>query len=170
MIVDVLKMGNPLLLQKSVLVEKNEFGARDLLQLIENLHETQIASGGVGIAAPQIGINKQVFIIEYYQKNITRYENVGDMPLTVIINPEIKVIGNTTDIFNEGCLSVPGLKGEVERSKSIYFRYYDQYGNVHEGEDSGFFARVFQHEYDHLMGVLYPMRMNDISKLSFIDA
>lgn len=169
MLQKVLKMGEPLLLQRSLPVEQSEFNSKELLQLIEDLIDTQKHHGGIGIAAPQIGVSKQVIVIEYYQKDITRYDNVGDMPLTVIINPQLEFIDDEKVAFSEGCLSVPGLRGVVSRNKMVKYKYYDQYGTLYSGQDDGFFARVLQHEYDHLMGILYPMRMDDISQLGFVD-
>lgn len=169
MLQKVLKMGEPLLLQKAMPVKPEEFNTSELDQLIEDLVDTQKHYGGVGIAAPQIGVGKQVVVIEYYQKDITRYANVGDRPRTVIINPQIEFIGEEIIALNEGCLSVPGLRGEVSRPQRISYVYYDQFGVKYDGVDDGFFARVLQHECDHLMGILYPMRMDDISKLGFVD-
>lgn len=169
MIHPIRKMGDPCLLMRSSEITAQEFNTPALLQLIEDLHDTQKHLGGVGIAAPQIGINKRLVIIEYYQAEITRYSDVGDCPLKVIINPEIILLDGEQSIFNEGCLSVPGLRGEVSRPQAISYKYYDQFGNVHQGEDNGLFARVMQHECDHLDGILYPMRMQDISKLAFVD-
>lgn len=169
MLQQILKMGDPRLLQKAARVDIAEFNTPELLQLIEDLIDTQKNAGGVGIAAPQIGVSKQVVIIEYYQKNITRYNNVGDRSLTVIINPELTFIDDEKVVFSEGCLSVPGLRGEVFRNKTVKYKYYDQFGQEYCGIDDSFFARVLQHEYDHLIGILYPMRMNDMSKLSVVN-
>ena len=163
-------MGAASLFEQARPVLDHEFNQPELFKLIENLTDTQRASGGVGIAAPQIGVNLRVVVIEYAEKNITRYANVGDCRHTVIINPVIELLDNELVAFNEGCLSVPGLKGEVWRAKSIRFSSYDQFGGLHQGIDDGFFARVLQHECDHLDGVLYPMRMTDLRKLAFIDA
>lgn len=169
MIHPIRKMGDPCLLTRSAEITATEFSSPSLLQLIQDLQDTQKHLGGVGIAAPQIGVNKRLVVIEYYQAEITRYNDVGDCPLKVIINPEISFITSEQSTFNEGCLSVPGLRGEVSRPRAISYKYYDQFGNVHLGEDDGFFARVMQHECDHLDGILYPMRMQDISKLAFVD-
>jgi len=162
-------MGDPCLLKVSDNIETHEFGSQELFDLIQDMEDTMHHLGGVGIAAPQIGINKQVVIIEYFQKDITRYENVGDCPRRVIINPKITQFGDEETTFNEGCLSVPGLRGEVTRPKAIRYEYHDEFGKYYHGEDDDFFARVMQHECDHLQGILYPMRMRDISKLAFVD-
>ena len=169
MIVPIRKMGEACLLIRSSEVTTDEFNQPELLQLIEDLHDTQKHLGGVGIAAPQIGVNKRVVLIEYYQRDITRYSDVGDCPLRVIINPEIQFLSDESSTFNEGCLSVPGLRGEVSRPVGISYKYYDQFGQLHQGEDTGLFARVMQHECDHLDGILYPQRMQDLRKLAFID-
>lgn len=166
----VLKMGHPVLLKRADELKDHEFNSPELLQLIQDMQDTQRHHGGVGIAAPQIGVSKRILLIEFYQKDITRYNGMEDCPLKVIINPEITSIGVEESIFNEGCLSVPGLRGEVSRPLAISYRYYDEFGSLHEGQDDGIFARVLQHECDHLDGILYPMRMQDISKLAFIDA
>lgn len=169
MIKPIRKMGDPCLLKVSDLVTTEEFGSQGLFDLLTDMEDTMRHLGGVGIAAPQIGINKQVVIIEYYQKDITRYQDVGDCPRRVIINPVIKAITEEEEPFFEGCLSVPGLRGEVSRPKSIEYEYFDENGNLHKGADGGFLARVMQHECDHLQGVLYPMRMKDMSTLAFIN-
>lgn len=170
MILPILKMGHPTLLQVAKPVEQHEFGTPALLSLIEDMRETQHAANGIGIAAPQIGISKRLVVIEFPEGVNPRY---GDMPaqkLTVIINPELEFISDEVSDFAEGCLSVPGLRGIVTRPKALRYKYYDQYGILHHGENEGLFARVLQHECDHLDGILYPMRMDDISKLGFIDA
>ena len=169
MIVPIRKMGDPCLLVCSSEVAVGDFNQTELLQLIQDLRDTQHHLGGVGIAAPQIGINKRVILIEYYQRDITRCANVGDCPLRVIINPEIEFLTDEHAVFNEGCLSLPGLRGEVSRPIGIAYKYYDQFGVLHSGEDFGFFARVMQHECDHLDGTLYPFRMQDLRSLAFID-
>ena len=169
MLVPVLKMGTPSLLERSVEIATDEFNSPELLNLIQDLIDTQQHHGGVGIAAPQIGVNKRVLIIEYAQTEISRYADIGNCQRKVIINPQLTVLNEVRCSFNEGCLSLPGLRGEVVRAQTIKYQYYDQFGSLHQGEDDGFFARVMQHECDHLDGILYTMRMHDISKLSFLD-
>lgn len=164
----VLKMGNPLLFKKSEPILAHEFGSQSLKDLVQDLEDTRLHYGGLGIAAPQIGVLKQVVIIQYDADN-SRYQNMGDCPLTVIINPTINVIGDETSTFMEGCLSVPGLKGEVIRPSKIKYEYFDLDGNKISGEDDGFFARVIQHECDHLQGLLYPMHITNFTKFGFID-
>lgn len=168
--VEIKQIGDPCLLAKSVPITESEFGSAELLQLIQHLRDTQKAAGGVGIAAPQIGVNKRVIVIEYYQHEITRYSDTGDCDFTVIINPELTIIGDEVSVFNEGCLSVRGFRGRVTRPKSIGYKYYDEFGVPQQGCDSGFFARVLQHEYDHLEGILYPMRLIAGQTLEAVDA
>lgn len=169
MIVPIRRMGDPCLLMPSTPIAENEFNSVELLELIQNLRDTQQHLGGVGIAAPQIGINKRVVLIEYYQKDIVRYADVGDCPLKIIINPEVIPLESKIVSFNEGCLSLPGLRGVVNRPAKIAYKYFDQFGVEHRGEDDRFFARVMQHECDHLDGILYHLRMDDLRTLSFID-
>jgi peptide deformylase len=123
MIYPIRKMGDPCLLMRSSEITAEEFNSPALLQLIEDLQDTQKHLGGVGIAAPQIGINKRLVVIEYYQAEITRYSDVGDCPLKVIINPEILLLDGEQAIFNEGCLSVPGLRGEVSRPHLLHDKF-----------------------------------------------
>lgn len=161
-------MGNKLLLKVSQPVLPHEFGSEWLKELITDLHDTMLYHDGVGIAAPQIGVSKQVFIIEYDPSN-PRYENIGGRSLTVVINPVITPVGDEMSTRAEGCLSVPGLRGEVTRNVSVKYEYFDFDGRKVVGEDSGFFARVLQHESDHLQGVLFPMRITDFSTFAFIE-
>ncbi len=168
MLKEILKMGNPLLLQQSQPILPHEFGSQELQDIIQDLQDTRLYYSGLGIAAPQIGILKQIIIIEYSNDN-ERYKNIDNCPLTIVINPTIKVVGSDTYSFAEGCLSVPGLKGEVTRHSTISYQYFDFYGNKVEGENNGFFARVMQHECDHLQGILYPMKITDFSKFGFIE-
>lgn len=169
MILPIYKMGAECLSKVASAVTEAEFASVELSEIIANLHDTLVESGGVGIAAPQVGISKRILLIEYQQAKITRYANVGNCPLKIIINPKIEYIGNEYLAFNEGCLSLPYLRGEVIRHKTIKYQYFDQFGVLCHGEDDGFFARVLQHELDHLDGILYPMRMHDISKLAYVD-
>lgn len=167
--VEIKQIGESCLVEKSTPVLENEFGSAWLLQLIQDLHDTQKFAGGVGIAAPQIGVNKRVIVIEYYQRDMTRYNDTGDCDFTVIINPELTILDDGVSVFNEGCLSVRGFRGKITRPVNVAYKYYDQFGNLHEGSDNGFFARVLQHEYDHLEGILYPMRLVDGEQLETVD-
>ena len=159
----VLKMGDPLLLQVAQPVTK--FDTPELQVLLEDMHDTMIAMSGAGLAAPQIGVSKQVVVFGFKQN--ARYPEADEVPYTVLINPEITPLGNEEEEGWEGCLSVPGLRGMVPRYKRIRYTGFDQSGKPIEREVEGFHARVVQHECDHLHGILYPMRIRDFRKFGF---
>ncbi|MBM3115181.1 peptide deformylase [Jeongeupia naejangsanensis] len=161
----VLKMGSPSLLQRSELVA--DFDTPELHALIDDLFDTMRATNGVGIAAPQIGVNLQVVIFGFDAS--PRYPDAAPVPQTVLINPEITLLGDDEELGWEGCLSVPGLRGEVPRHVRIRYRGFDQYGETIAREVSGFHARVVQHECDHLWGVLYPQRIRDMTRFGFTE-
>jgi len=176
---EVLKMGNPTLRVKCDLVDPKEISTPEFKQLIQDMFETMDAEEGIGIAAPQIGINKQVAIIGIPHEN-SRYpesedleadkeEDESDFEIVVVINPKITVIDPTLRGFWEGCLSVPGLRGYVERPSAIKVEFLDLEGNAQVIETNTFAATVFQHEIDHLEGVLYVDHVQDKSKLAFMD-
>lgn len=156
-------MGDPRLLQKSEAV--TDFSSPDLQCLIQDMLDTMEDAQGAGLAAPQIGILQQVVIFGV-EKN-ERYPDAEIIPRTVLINPKIEVLSNTTQSYWEGCLSIPGMRGLVDRPDHIRYSGFDQNGNVVEREVTGFHAIVVQHECDHLNGILYPMRMQDLSKFGF---
>ncbi len=162
----ILKMGDPRLLRQSKPI--TEFGTPELQALIDDMFETMAAADGAGLAAPQIGVPLQVVIFGF-EKN-TRYPEAFDVPRTILINPVIRPIGEEIEEAWEGCLSVPGMRGVVPRWAKVHYEGFDQYGQKVESDATGFHARVVQHECDHLKGILYPMRMNDLSLFGFIDA
>ena len=159
----VLKMGDPDLLRVSTPVQL--FGTAELHGLIEDLWETMAEQGGVGIAAPQIGVDKRVVVFGLEESE--RYPEAPPVPPTVLINPEIEPLG--TDMVDgwEGCLSVPGMRGVVSRHFRIRYAGYDANGRRFEREVEDFHARVVQHECDHLDGILYPMRIEDMRLFGF---
>jgi peptide deformylase len=161
----ILKMGDPRLLQKSEVV--TDFSSPELKQLIQDLLDTMQAAQGAGLAAPQIGIMKSVVIFGVEQNE--RYPDAESVPLTILINPKIEVLTGTTQSYWEGCLSIPGMRGLVERPNHIRYTGSDQFGNLIEREATGFHAIVVQHECDHLEGYLYPMRMKDMSQFGFCE-
>jgi peptide deformylase len=165
MIRDVLKMGDPRLLQRSREIEA--FGTPDLLALIHDMRDTMAHLSGAGLAAPQIAVPLRVVIFGV-QKN-SRYPDAGEVPDTVLINPVIEPLDHEMEEGWEGCLSVPGLRGVVPRHLRIRYCGFDERGNRIDRVAEGFHARVVQHECDHLDGVLYPMRMKDLSRLGFVD-
>ena len=159
----VLKMGDPDLLQASEPVK--DFDTSELNELIEDLWETMEAEGGVGIAAPQVGVPQRVVV--FGLEHSERYPEAPAVPRTVLINPEIKPIGNDAVDGWEGCLSVPGMRGVVPRFLRIRYSGYNEKGERFEREVEDFHARVVQHECDHLDGILYPMRIQDMRLFGF---
>ena len=164
MIRPILKMGSPSLLVPSRPVTR--FDTPDLHALVTDLEDTMAAADGAGIAAPQIGINLQVVIFGTGAPN-PRYPDAPVVPRTVLVNPVITPLGEDEEEGWEGCLSVPGLRGMVPRASRIRYAGYDPLGQAIEREVDGFHARVVQHECDHLWGILYPMRIRDMSKFGF---
>ena len=159
----VLKMGEKSLLEKSKSVE--DFGTRDLDSLINDMWDTIAAEDGAGLAAPQIGVNLRVVIFGY--EDGARYPDAPPVPQTILVNPSITALSDQMEEGWEGCLSVPGMRGLVPRHSDIRYNGFDQKGNPIEREVSGFHARVVQHECDHLDGILYPFRIEDMRYFGF---
>ncbi|MBC1260758.1 peptide deformylase [Synechococcus sp. BSF8S] len=161
----VLRLGDPRLRKMSLPVTR--FGTPDLLALITDLRDTMAARDGAGLAAPQIAVPLRVVIF-----GITvnpRYPDAHPIPETVLINPEITPIEKERDFGWEGCLSVPGLRGQVSRWRRVHYRGFDSEGHLIERSVDGFHARVVQHECDHLDGVLFPDRLEDTRAFGFTD-
>ena len=165
MIRAVLKMGDPRLLEKSQPVEA--FGTRELRELIADMRDTMADLNGAGLAAPQIGVALRVVI--FGVKRNPRYPDAEEVPDTVLINPVITPLGDEMEEAWEGCLSVPGMRGVVPRFKRLRYRGFDESGNPIDRSVEGFHARVVQHECDHLDGILYPMRIRDMSQFGFVE-
>ena len=164
MIKPILKMGEPSLFEASQKVPR--FDTPELHALLADLRDTMKAANGAGIAAPQIGVNLQVVIFGADDIN-PRYPDAPKIPKTVLINPVITHLTEETEDSWEGCLSVPGMRGLVPRITRIRYAGFDERGNAIEREAEGFHARVVQHECDHLWGVLYPMRVRDMTKFGY---
>lgn len=161
----VLRMGDPVLYQ--VAEKVTEFDTPELHALIQDMHDTMTEMNGAGIAAPQIGVSLQVVMFGV-GKN-PRYPDAEEVPFTILINPELIPVGNEEEDGWEGCLSVPGMRGIVPRFLHLRYKGFDPQGNVIDRTVSGFHARVVQHECDHLFGILYPMRIRDLTKFGFND-
>lgn len=161
----ILRMGEPLLYRIAEPVAA--FGTDELRQLIADMFDTMAAAGGVGLAAPQIGVGWQVVIFGFDKSE--RYPDAGSVPQTILINPLITPLGNEEELGWEGCLSVPGLRGEVPRYTRIRYQGFDPEGNAIDRTVDGFHARVVQHECDHLIGRLFPSRMRDFARFGFTD-
>ncbi len=159
-ILKIAKMGHPLLLQKAK--EVRDPTSPEIKKLVNDMFDTlnDLGGSGVGLAAPQVHISLQIVIFEAANENETS--------LITLINPKIEVLTKETSIDWEGCLSVPGLRGQVSRPNKIKYTGLDMEGNKIETIAEGFNARVVQHECDHLFGVLYPQRMKDLSSLQFV--
>ena len=169
----VIRMGHPTLRVKADPVGSEEINSDEFKTLVKNMFDTMEAEDGIGIAAPQIGVSKQVAIVGLPKDN-PRYPDVeldqdDSFEILVVINPKITILDNETMGFWEGCLSVPGLRGYVERPKKISVEYLDLNGDSQKKEISGFGATVFQHEIDHLEGILYVVRIKDKTKLAFAE-
>ena len=158
-------MGDPRLLEVSRPVER--FDTPELHALIQDMHDTMQSLNGAGLAAPQIGVNLQVVIFGVGHN--PRYPEAQEVPYTVLINPKLSPAGDDMEEGWEGCLSVPGMRGMVPRFKHLHYQGVDQYQNPIDRLVTGFHARVVQHEVDHLLGVLYPMRITDMRQFGFTE-
>ena len=163
---EILKMGDERLLRVAKPVAQFDTDAVHLL--VSDMFDTMHAVNGAGLAAPQIGVDLQLVIFGTDAPN-PRYPDAPPVPRTVLLNPVITPIGDVEQSDWEGCLSVPGLRGIVPRWAKIRYQGFDQYGDPIDRTVDGFHARVVQHECDHLIGKLYPMRVRDFSKFGFTD-
>ena len=163
---DILKMGDARLLRVADAVQV--FDTPQLHDLIADLRETMAAVNGAGLAAPQIGVNLQLVIFGGTALN-PRYPDRPQVPPTVLINPVITPLGEAEEEDWEGCLSVPGLRGVVPRWSHIRYTGFDEKGQPIDRTVDGFHARVVQHECDHLVGKLYPMRVRDFTRFGFTE-
>ncbi len=161
---EILKMGDERLLRVAPPVIKFDTDALHLL--ISDMFDTMRAASGAGLAAPQIGVDLQLVIFGTDEAN-PRYPNAPLVPRTVLLNPVITPLRAGEEEDWEGCLSVPGLRGMVPRYTHINYTGFDQYGDVIDRTVEGFHARVVQHECDHLIGKLYPMRIRDFTQFGF---
>ena len=156
-------MGDPRLLRVAKPVQA--FGTPALQTLIADMFDTMRSVNGAGLAAPQIGVDLALVIFGSRQN--PRYPDAAEVPETVLLNPQITPLGDAEEEGWEGCLSVPGLRGVVSRLARIRYSGFDPEGRPIEREAEGFHARVVQHECDHLVGVLYPMRVRDFTRFGF---
>jgi peptide deformylase len=166
MIREILKMGDPRLHRVARTVEDAQDPA--LKSLIADMYETMHAAKGVGLAAPQIGVDLRLMIFGFDAN--PRYPDALPVPVTTLINPWLEKLTEETEDGWEGCLSVPGMRGMVPRATGIRYGGILEDGSEIEREVQGFHARVFQHEFDHLDGVLYPQRIRDMTQFGFIEA
>jgi peptide deformylase len=160
---EILKMGDPRLLRIAKPVER--FDSSELHGLIADLLDTMRAANGAGLSAPQIGLDLALVIFGFDHN--PRYPDAPPVPLTVLINPNVEPLSTDEAEGWEGCLSVPGMRGVVPRWAHIRYRGRDASGAAIEREAQGFHARVVQHECDHLIGKLFPMRVRDFTRFGF---
>ena len=163
---EILKMGDPRLLRVAQPV--TDFDTDALHLLVSDLFDTMAAVNGAGLAAPQLGVDLQLVVFGSNDRN-PRYPDRPIVPVTVLCNPVITPLGDAEDEDWEGCLSVPGLRGIVPRFTKIRYTGFDPYGDAIDRTVEGFHARVVQHECDHLIGKLYPMRMRDFTQFGYTD-
>jgi peptide deformylase len=169
-ILKIARMGHPVLARRADAVA--DPAAPEIRRLVADMVETMSDANGAGLAAPQVHVPLRIVVFQAPADRsdagaaqAERYDQTA--PLTVLINPEIEIVGRETETGWEGCLSVPGLRGLVERPAQIRYRGIDAEGRVVSRTAKGFHARVVQHECDHLDGILYPQRMRDLSRLIF---
>lgn len=162
----LLKMGDPRLLRVAQPVQ--QFNTPQLQALLQVMRDTMLHANGAGLAAPQIGVDLQVVIFGSDEPN-PRYPDAPVVPRTVLINPTLTPLDEVQEEGWEGCLSVPGLRGVVPRFKRLRYQGFDEMGSAIDRTVEGFHARVVQHECDHLIGVLYPMRVKDFSQFGFTE-
>lgn len=166
MIRPVLRMGDPRLWQTSRPV--GEFNTAELNELLQDMRDTMAHLNGAGLAAPQVGVPVRVVIFGVTAN--PRYPDIEPVPDTVLINPVLTPLSGEEEEGWEGCLSVPGMRGWVPRFAKLRYSGYDERGRRFQRDVEGFHARVVQHEVDHLDGILYPMRIRDLTKFGFNEA
>lgn len=164
---EIIRMGHPALRDAAKPFPKEEIGSKKFQDLVTDLKDTLAATGnGIGLAAPQINASFRVAVIDIPDP-VTRYGPVTPLPFTVYVNPTISVLDEAARGYWEGCLSVPSMMGFVERPQHIKVEYLDDTGRAKSIELKGFLATVFQHEFDHLDGILYVDRLKDTRLFSF---
>ena len=161
----ITRMGNPVLRQVAQDISKEYLKTDEFSQLLIDLKDSMDHYGGIGIAAPQIGVSLKVAIIQL--EGFNRYGQEINLPLTAFINPKIEYLDQTEQGFWEGCLSVPGLRGFVERPSKVKVTYLNPAGEEKVIIADGFLATVLQHELDHLFGVIYIDRIKDTKLITY---
>ena len=172
-ILKISRLGHPILLKKAKPV--NDILAKEVQKIVFDMTETMLDAKGIGLAAPQVHINKQIIIFrtlkeeEEEKEGEKEKEKEKEVNITVLINPKIIKISDETDDAWEGCLSIPGMLGLVKRFSEIKYEGYDIQGNLIQKKVNGLNARVVQHEFDHLLGILYVSRLADPKAFGFAD-
>ncbi|MDH5654302.1 MAG: peptide deformylase [Spirochaetia bacterium] len=165
----ILRAGHPLLREVSQQVPPEEIRSQEIKKLIRDMFDTMDAANGVGLAAPQIGVLKRIVVAGFDRSD--RYPELKErkMEFRVMINPEIKILNGDYEGFWEGCLSVPDMRGYVERIRNIQIQWFDEKEEHHKEIVTGFDAVVYQHECDHLDGILYIDRLKDPKMFGYND-
>lgn len=166
-ILKIARMGHPVLQRRAEAVADPTHP--DIQGLVRDMVETMVDAGGTGLAAPQVHVPRRILVFFVSEERATDDAGDFEVPLTILINPEVEPIGDEMATDWEGCLSVPGLTGAVPRFTQVRYRGLTPEGQQIDRVASGFHARVVQHEFDHLEGILYPMRMTDLSRLGFVE-
>jgi peptide deformylase len=166
-ILKIARMGHPVLLQRAAAVPDPT--APEIRRLVRDMLETMEDASGAGLAAPQVHVPLRLFVFRVRAERSTGAPDDTVVGNTILINPEIVPLGEAKELRWEGCLSIPGLRGAVPRYRRIRYRGVDCEGRPVAAEVSGFHAGVVQHEYDHLDGILYPMRMTDFGQFGFVE-
>jgi peptide deformylase len=164
-VLPIREMGDPVLREVARPVSAEELASPEVQQLIDDMIETKRAANGAGLAAPQVGVPLRIAVIEVTAGN-PRYPYKPAIELTVIVNPELTPLDDAVFATNEGCLSMPNVRGDLERFENVEARYLDRDGVSHRETRRGLTAGTFQHEVDHLDGILFVDRMADMSSLS----
>ena len=164
-ILKIARMGHPVLLGRAAPVDDPT--APEIVRLVRDMIETMEDAQGAGLAAPQVHVPLRLFVFRVPPGRTQAAPGDGEMPTTVVINPELELLGEEMVLRWEGCLSIPGLRAAVPRHTAVRYRGVDTEGKPVGADATGFHAGVVQHEYDHLDGILYPMRMNDFSLFGF---
>ena len=167
-VLPIARVGAPVLRQRARDLSLDELRSPEVQRLIDDMIETVRAASGAGLAANQVGDLRRVAVVEVRPGN-PRYPYKPPIPLTVMVNPSLEPVGDETAVINEGCLSVPDLRGDVERFVTVRVRYVDRDGNEHVEERRGLAAGTFQHEVDHLDGTLFLDRVRDPRSFSTWD-
>lgn len=158
-VIKVREVGDPILGQVCSEVNINNID-NNILDIIDDLKETLAYGTGLGIAAPQIGVDKRIIVVGAKKENI-KYNDAEEIPITAMINPTWKKLSEETDVQFEGCMSVPTIRGKVKRYKKIEISYYNEKGENIVKNISGFFARLVQHECDHLDGIVFLEKVEE---------
>lgn len=158
-VLKIIEVGDPILNKKCDALDIKNIN-KEMLDIIEDLKSTLEFGTGLGIAAPQVGIDKRIIVVGAKKENI-KYNDVEEIPITAMINPTWRKLSEDTDVQYEGCMSVPSIRGKVARYKNIELIYYNENGEKIIKQLNGFFARLVQHECDHLDGIVFLEKVKE---------